>query len=346
MADEENTDLMAPVDAGDLMAPAAAPQFKREDAGKGAEDVDSHGVILPRINLLQALSKPVQNGLDGASQGCYWMAPHNRPVTLSPSDAFKFVVVRIYPAQRLWTPIDEGGGLVCEAAGGDLRATNPMGKTGCKIVIDTDKKGNIRDIDWDGGEPTDNCRACAYGLGAAALAASRDPLMCKPNAWLPKMMEVEGEMVRVPDDKRAPKCQSSQDVLGLVLVPEYGGLSAELLPAFISFTRTGEPAGRQLAGMIKLAAAEPAWAKIYEMSANQVQNDKGTFYVPQIKTVGYAQEGILKQASDLYDLARDKSYRPDVSNGEDSYAAPVNEEGATVPADKIKDDEAAPEEGF
>ena len=229
---------LVPAGMADLMAPAEAPVgFSDEEAGLGSEDVSANDVVLPRISLLQGLSKPVSEELVGARQGAFWVTPYNRPASKDSKDHVKFVVVRIYPAQRMWTPIDEGGGLVCEAAGGDHVAREPMGLAGADLNV-THDNGVVKSLEWVNGRSTASCAECVYGPAAAAAAAGRAPTG-RGNAWMPKYINFEGERLRVPDELRAPRCTSSLDVLGLIALPAFEDedsgmqLGPEIIPCLL-----------------------------------------------------------------------------------------------------------------
>lgn len=344
--EEEETALVAG-SVDDLMAPAEAPSFNPDDAGLGSEDVGASDVVLPRVSLLQGLSKVVAEDLPGAKAGGYWVVPHNRPATFSSRDNLKFVVVRIYPSQRLWTPINEGGGLICEAAAGDLIAREPLGLKDAELVIDHDG-GNVKSIEWQGGSPTDNCRKCVFGPAAAAVAAGRKPTG-RGNPWLPKYITYEGERIRIPDEMRAPKCTSSLDVLALIALPPFEddetgvSLAPEIIPAFISFSRSAQAAGRSLAGMIKMAANEPSWAKIFSLGAKSVSNDKGTFYIPTIQQFSFAKPALQAMARELYDSTNKEDFRPNMDDGGDMSSDGATESTADRPPN---DDEPAPEDDF
>jgi hypothetical protein len=96
--------------------------------------------------------------------------------------------------------------------------------------------------------------------------------------------------------------------------------------------------------MIKLAAREPAWAKIFTLAAKKTQNDKGIFYVATVAQTGYAVKALTDQARELYESTQDKSYVPDMNDGGD-----LGETGAAS-GDVIdappSEDEAAPEDSF
>lgn len=349
MGTEENTAL-ALNSAEELMAPAAVPAFDPTQAGAGSEDLSTSDVVLPRISLLQGLSKVVMDDVPGAKAGRFWVTPYNRPGTVKSEDGMKFVVVRIYPAQRKWTPLDEGGGLECEAAAGDLIAREPEGLAGATLKPDVDKKAKkVKSIVWDGGTPTSDCSQCVFGPAAAATAAGKSP-SGRGNPWLPKIIDVDGVRYKVPDELRAPRCTSSLDALVLVALPPFKDeesgmeLGAEVIPAFLSFSRTGQGAGRSLAGMIKMAVREPAWAKIFSISAKKVSNDKGTFFIPTVSQFGYANAGLISAASELHSSTADKSYVPDMTDGGDSHVAAS---GDVIDADAVpRDDEAAPADDF
>ena len=334
----------------DLMAPAAAPTINADEAGLGVQDVDDDVIILPRLQLLQAMSKVVtEEALPGAVPGCWFVRPMNRPATLSPEDGMKFVVVKMFPSWRRWADLDSGDGILCEASDGTLTARQANGITGASIDLDINKKNEVTSVDWVNGTPTDNCRMCVYGPAAAAAASGRPPGR-KSNPWLPKMVKFEGKNIKLPDDLRAPACTFSLDCLALVLLPAWKDeetgteLPAELVPAFISFSRSSFSAGRTLASALKMARAEPAWSKIWLLGSKSVTNPKGTFNVATTAMAAYANEALKARARELFEATADEAYRPDMSDVED-MAGGVTESDATVDS-SISDDEAAPEDAF
>lgn len=334
----------------DLMAPAAAPTVNPDEAGMGIEDVDDDVIILPRLQLLQAMSKAVtEDSLPGAIPGCWFARPMNRPATLNPEQGMKFVVVKIFPSWRRWADLDSGEGILCEASDGSLTARQPNGLAGAKIDLDTNKKGEVTEVDWIEGTPTDNCRKCVYGPAAAAAASGREPGR-KANPWLPKMVKFEGQNIKLPDELRAPACTFSLDCLALVLLPAWKDaatgieLPAELVPAFISFSRSSFSAGRTLASALKMARAEPAWSKIWSLGSKSVTNPKGTFFVATTSMASYANEALKARARDLFEATASDAYRPDMSDVDDlsTDATPTD----TVADSSINDDEAAPDDQF
>ena len=345
MSTKEKDELMVTID--DLMAPATGSQITAEEAGYGSEDLDAGDVILPRLSMLQGLSKAVAEELPGAKQGVWWLSPYNRPVTLSRDDIMKMVVVKIFPAQRLWTPIDEGGGLVCEAAAGDLIARDSKGLAGAKLEI-KHKSGEATSVEWTGGEPTNDCSQCVYGPAAAATAAGR-VATGRGNPWLPKLIEVGGKQIRIPDSMRAPQCTTSLDALVLVQLPAFKDddtgieLGSELTPAFITFGKTAMSAGRSLAGMVKMAVREPSYAKIYGVGAKQVANAAGQkYFVPTVTMVGSAKRALMDMAQELYLSAKTASYRADFDEPAGGVTATGNSDDAPPPSD----DDPEPDDAF
>jgi hypothetical protein len=349
-AKEEEETAIVRSDIDDLMSPIQAPAFDPGDAGLGSEDVGGGDVVLPRLSLLQVNSRVMDDELPGAKPGAYWTVPHNRPASFDSKGTVRFVVVRIYPAQRLWTPIDEGGGIICEAAGGDLVARDPQGLAGADIAVEHDGS-EVTSVGWTGGEPTNMCEECVYGPAAAAAVAGRKP-SGKGNPWLPKFITFEGTRLRVPDKIRAPRCTSSLDVLALVALPPFQDdesgidLAQDIIPAFITFGRSAQPAGRSLAGMIKLAVREPAWAKIFTAGAKKVSNDKGTFFIPTIGQFGYANERLMAMARELYDSTKTQDFRPSMDDGGDTGAEGATDHDDVSDQRPLKDDEPAPEDKF
>jgi hypothetical protein len=347
--EEETETGLAVVEEDDMMVPVIAPTYGEDDAGLGSEDVGAGDVILPRVSLLQGLSTAVAEDLPGAKAGVYWLTPANRPLG-KPGDPIRFTVVRIYPTQRLWTPLNEGGGIICEAPDGKLIASNPFGLTDAELDISIEN-GVATGIEWRGGEPTDRCAECVYGPGASAALSGRKNARGGGSGWLPKVIERDGQHIRLSDELRAPRCTQGLDALVLVAVPEFNdpdsgiSLPRDIMPAFITFTRTSFSAGRSLAGQIKTAAREPAWSRVFALGAKKVTNDKGTFFVSTVQQLGFSSQRLLQSARELYDATSDRAYRPAMdgvqeetssghSHAEDSIAKPPS------------DDEPAPDDSF
>lgn len=321
-AEPGETALMVPSDEfNDMMSPVERGSVDYGDAGSGSEDLDNSNIVLPRVTLLQALSKPVTEEMDGAEAGVWWLTPYNRPITKKIDKGtftpLRLVVVRIYASQRWWTPVDEGGGLICEAPSGDYHAVQPNGLAGAKIQI-TSEGEEVTAVNWEGGTPTADCRKCVYGLGAAAAASGQAPSDKGGNPWLPKIVTIgegaKAKRLRVPDKLRAPICTSGLDVLAFVQIPEFQGQPNDVVPAFITFAKSAQPAGKALGGMIKMANAEPAWGRIYELGSKKVENDSGTFYVPTVRPIGYTSERLADKAKELYETAKVSEFRPNLSD--------------------------------
>lgn len=333
IVERPETGLATPMSVDDLMAPAAASAARLDEAGLGSEDVDSSKVVLPRVSLLQMMSKACSEELPGAKAGRWWVTPYNRPATVD--GTLRFVPVRIYPTQRLWTPLDEGGGLVCEAADGTLTARDANGLAGATLKLDHDGT-SVKSLSWEGGRPTTRCSECVYGPGAAAAAAGREPKK-GGSGWLPKIVTTDdGKRVSIPDELRGPRCTESIDVLALIALPEFKDpesgveMPAELIPAFITFAKTSMGAGKALAGMIKMAMREPAWARIYNLGSKKVQNDKGTFYIATVQVFGFSQRALMDQAHSLYEATHTQNYTADVSDGGEEF---VGGRGDVIDAD-------------
>lgn len=327
----------------DLFAPVQAPTAT--GAGKGSEDVSANEVIIPRAQLLQAMSKAItEKKLPGAEPGVWWLTPLNRPLNHPTGKdgmptTVRMVVARILPGQKRWKKLSDGGGLLCESVNGQLTAVQPNGLCGAKISVERNKKKEVTAIDWEGGKPTDDCSVCVYGLGAAAAAAGREPIQGskeRGNVWLPKMLVIDGETVKIPDEFRAPVCTPGTDVLALVLVPAFGEAPAEIMPMMMTFAKTSSGAGKQLQSMIKLASREPAWAKIYEIGSQSTTNDRGTFFIATVRGLGYAPKMLTDQAEILYEDSKVRVYNAGWEDDGD-HASP----GANAPAER-KDGEQAP----
>lgn len=319
---------------------ASASSVIHGDAGLGSEQLGASDVVIPRIGLLQPMSKAVASNFPGAVPGALWVKPHNRPATIPGDPMFnemRLIVVRIFPSQRRWKSIKEGGGILCEASLGDYQARELNGLAGAKIVVEKTKAGIVRVVEWEGGKPTDRCVECVWGCGAAAAAAGRrvslDAPVDRGNVWLPKLISVDGEMVKIPDALRAPVCTSSIDVLGLVLLPPFQGADAEIVPAFMVFQRTSMPAGKQIAGMIKIAARrEPAWTKLFAVSSTPTTNDKGTFFVLNARAIGFAHATMVAEAAALYKESALRTYRAEFDDDDADRVVDV-EQVASVTSD-------------
>lgn len=347
MPEEEKTTALSPfISVESLMLPSQEVDTG-EDAGLGSEDISPDTIIIPRVSLLQAMSKAItQSEADVPPQaGCWWLTPNGRPATKLPKEGFKFVVVRIYPVQRLWNPLDEGGGIICEATTGKLVAREPLGMAKAELSITSGENGEATDVSWSGGQPTTNCRECVYGPGASGAATKSTG---KSTGWLPKYFNMPSGRVSIPDKLRAPRCQAGFDALVLALIPAVDGLPAELVPAFLTFARSGFAAGRTLAGMIRLnAGREAAWGKIYEGSSKKTTNDAGTFFVPVVRPVGKAGSQLAAVARDLFNASESLEHRPNLEDEEEFLTTDdLGVGGGTGPAAGVEGDAPAPDDQF
>lgn len=336
----------------DLFLAPAPTRPSTDEAGLGAEDIGSQHIIMPRMGLLQAMSKTVAAKMPGAKPGAYYLSPFNRPVTdpesqvLVPTGGLMptmlIVVVRIYPTQRRWKSLDEGGGIICEAPTGNLEANEPKGLAGGRLSLMM-KKDKVTDVDWEGGTPTSKCWECVYGPAAAAGAKGVPPTKTA-NPWLPKKVDYNGKVYDLDDKFRSPKCTQGIDALVLVLVPQVGGGTPEVVPAFMTFNRTSYAAGKQLSSMVKMNTREPAWSRVYEVGSSSVTNDKGSFFVTTVASKGFSTDAIASRARDLYYASKEVVHVPDMS-GEDHGASTGASTGASAPTKDLSD-EAAPEDSF
>lgn len=335
-------ELMVMADAESLMVPSAEDLSPASDAGLGSEMLEDGSAILPRINLLQQMSKAITGSSDDdpPKAGTYWLMPFNRPLTLKPDQVMNIVVVQIFNSQRLWTPLDQGGGMICESSDGSLIASSQGGLAGAKLELQT-SEGKVAGVRWSGGHPTDECRKCVFGLAAGAAASGRT---AGKNPWLPKVLEIDGKRYNMPDELRAPKCQSGIDALVLVLAPKWREMRAEIVPAFVSFNRSSFPAGRSLAGMIKIASGVPAWGKIYSIGSKKITNERGTFFVSTVKPLGSTKAELMAMARELYENSKSVGYRSrpdDILN--EAIDAGLVDEGART---NIEGDQVAPDDAF
>ena len=78
-----------------------------QDAGQGFENQTSADIAIPFISILQAMSKPVQNEVEGAKAGKLYNS-----VTGEIYDEILFVPATTQHTYKEWVPIDDGGGFV------------------------------------------------------------------------------------------------------------------------------------------------------------------------------------------------------------------------------------------
>ncbi len=106
------------------------------------------------------------------------------------------------------------------------------------------------------------------------------------------------------------------------------------LPYVLSFRSTGFKAGKVLSTHFVLCKAAlqkgkmvPPPATVFELSGDKVSNDKGTFFVPNLKNVGATKEEFVVVAAQWLRTLKTKSYQIDESDVSD---AEVNEEAAVI----------------
>lgn len=316
---------------------ASAPAFNPEDAGKGA-NISASDVILPNLMVLQPLSKPVQQGLPGAKPGALWLTTFDRPVTdpdaadstsprEAPAKTASVVIVTMNWIQQHWRDINdtsEGPRVLCESIDGTMVAREPNGLTGATLDISLNKRKEVVSLDWEGGRPTDKCFQCVYGPAANAASCGQKNKDGNKNAWIAKRVEVDGNVVDVPQEHRAPKCTGGFQALALIAVPAFEGAPPDIIPAFVTFNRTDMSAGKRLSTQLAMSRGAPAWARIWGISSQGVSNDKGSWFVSKIQSKGWANRTLVEMASELYDASRAQTHR---AADFEEYEAPA---GASV----------------
>lgn len=92
---------------------AEVPEWMRQDAGKGTENIGAEDIEIPRLKLLQAISPEVE-GFDGAKVGHYWHSIAEESL----GDKVKVVIILVDQRYLLWKPRHEGGGILARADDG------------------------------------------------------------------------------------------------------------------------------------------------------------------------------------------------------------------------------------
>ena len=280
-------------DEDDMMMLAETAGYSDDDAGAGLE---AKGMALPRLNLLQPLSKAVSEEKPGAAPGIYFASMFDRPA--SDEGTMRIVPVLVTDARRRWTPLAEGGGLLCESPDGKS-GRSASGLTGATPCITANDKKMLAPIKWEGGEPTADCAKCVFGPGAVQAVTGRPA--GASGGWLPNSIvdPGTGKMIEVPDNLRRPSCGSNIDVLCLVRLPAFGDNPVEVVPALLTFSNTAEAVGRNFVAQLRARPREPAFAAVWGVSAKKVKNDKGTFFVPVITRLGLAPASLVDRAREL-----------------------------------------------
>lgn len=126
---EVETNVPATVKTGEVAA--ALPDYMKGHAGKGGELADSSKLLIPRITLLQALSKEVQEG--GLKQGEFYHTVTEESL----GSEVRFVPILFRSQFILWNPRENGGGILARADDGIH--WNPADQS---FTVKIDKKGN------------------------------------------------------------------------------------------------------------------------------------------------------------------------------------------------------------
>lgn len=90
----------------------AVPDFMKGDAGGGMGNVGADDVAIPRIALLQGLSKPVSEGQGRASEFFHLITEHNF------GNELEVIPVLVSKSYLLWRPRETGGGILARADDG------------------------------------------------------------------------------------------------------------------------------------------------------------------------------------------------------------------------------------
>lgn len=107
----ENLPAVAEPEFGELAL--AAPDWMKTESGKGLENLDNSDFELPRLKLLQGLSKEVQERDDTRAGWFFHTAAEQ-------SFSKPFLAVPIFIDRRylLWRPLENGGGILARADDG------------------------------------------------------------------------------------------------------------------------------------------------------------------------------------------------------------------------------------
>lgn len=92
---------------------AQVPEWMRQDAGKGTENISSADIEIPRIKLLQAISPEIE-AFDEAKVGHFWHSISEESL----GDTVKVVILLVDQRFILWKPRHEGGGILARADDG------------------------------------------------------------------------------------------------------------------------------------------------------------------------------------------------------------------------------------
>jgi hypothetical protein len=146
MAKATTTKTNVPAKAKAASAPAkvdertaALPDFMRDDAGKGSQNIGAEDIGTPRLKLMQGLSKELQ-AYDGLKAGQFFHA----------AEEFIFpgavIAVPIFFAKRylLWKPLEDGGGILARAD--DAIHWSPPN---VKFDVKLDKKDGGKRVVWE-----------------------------------------------------------------------------------------------------------------------------------------------------------------------------------------------------
>jgi len=90
----------------------SVPDYLKEHAGQGIEDVDKSVIIVPRIKLLQALSPEVAEGDEKSGDFFHTVAEE------SLGDKIFMVPIYISTSYIMWRPRKDGGGILARALDG------------------------------------------------------------------------------------------------------------------------------------------------------------------------------------------------------------------------------------
>lgn len=149
---------IAATTTGQMAIATTAPDFMKQDAGRGTENIRAEDTKVPRLVLLQSLSPEVTEGDQQA--GSLYHNVMEKPLA-GRGEKLKIVVIHTEIKYMLWRPRHEGGGILARASlGKDGQYHWSPANTEFQIKPE---KNKARTVTWNTKDTVANSRLDQFG---------------------------------------------------------------------------------------------------------------------------------------------------------------------------------------
>lgn len=107
------------------------PEFLKVNSGRGLEDINRQDLVLPRLSICQSMTpqrKKTDLGyIDGLEEGQFF---NSLTGEIYPEE-LRFIPVLVFKSRLYFTPMEEGGGLLCQSLDAKSGQLSPKGCDVC-----------------------------------------------------------------------------------------------------------------------------------------------------------------------------------------------------------------------